>query len=164
MDEDGRRGHTDAPSGARSVLIVDEQDEPVDHERLRHLADHVLDRCEVPADLELSVACIDAGSIAALKAEHLGEHAPTDVLAFPMDAPGDAPGAEPGILGDVVLCPEVAAAQAAERGVPAGEELELLLVHGILHLLGHDHIDATERAEMFGLTDDLLASFRGAGS
>jgi len=68
----------------------------------------------------------------------------------------------PGILGDVVVCPHVAAAQADEHGrTPAGE-LDLLLVHGVLHLLGHDHAEPEERAAMFGLTDALLSEFAAA--
>jgi probable rRNA maturation factor len=68
---------------------------------------------------------------------------------------------EPALLGDVVLCPAVAAAQAVERDLPVADELQLLLVHGILHLLGHDHADPGERAVMFRLTDRLLADFKG---
>jgi probable rRNA maturation factor len=163
MDGDGRR----RPGGAaasRTVLVSDEQSRPVDLERLRRLAGHVLADRGVPAGTELSVTCIDAAAMAALNGRHLGEHTPTDVLAFPMDAPGETTPDEPALLGDVVLCPEVAAAQAADRGAPAADELDLLLVHGILHLLGHDHVDEAERADMFGLTDALLASFAGSAA
>lgn len=146
---------------ARTVLVSDEQSHPVDADRLRRLAAHVLADQGVPAGVELSVACVEAAEMAALKGRHLGEHAPTDVLAFPMDGPGATVAGEPALLGDVVLCPQVAAAQAGERGVPTADELDLLLVHGILHLLGHDHAEAGERGVMFGLTDALLASFRG---
>lgn len=150
--------HDAAP---RTVSISDEQGHPVDEQRLRRLARHVLAEQEVPPAMELSVACIDAPAMAALKHRHLGEDAPTDVLAFPMDMPGETEPGVPAVLGDVVLCPEVAAAQAAERQAPSADELDVLLVHGILHLLGYDHVDALERDEMFGLTDALLASFRG---
>jgi len=98
--------------------------------------------------------------MAALNAHHMGEQGPTDVLAFPMDLPGETSAGEPAILGDVVLCPEVAEAQAGAHGQPARAELELLTVHGILHLLGHDHAEPEERDEMFGLTDRLLAAWR----
>ncbi|MGN6681585.1 MAG: rRNA maturation RNase YbeY, partial [Streptosporangiaceae bacterium] len=67
---------------------------------------------------------------------------------------------EEGVLGDLVVCPEVARRQAEEAGHPVGDELELLTVHGILHLLGYDHADAKEHAAMFGLQDRLLASWR----
>lgn len=156
----------DSPGRAcpRTVLISDEQPHPVDGDHLRRLARHVLAQRGVPPRFELSVACVDVAEMAALKGRHLGEHAPTDVLAFPLDAAGDEGGGEPMLLGDVVLCPQVAVAQAAERGVTAEDELDLLLVHGILHLLGYDHVDAGERAEMFSLTDDLLASFRSTAA
>jgi probable rRNA maturation factor len=71
--------------------------------------------------------------------------------------------AEPGVLGDVVLCPVVAAEQAAAAGHSTAAELELLLAHGILHLLGHDHAEPEEHAVMFGLQDQLLAAWREAG-
>jgi probable rRNA maturation factor len=92
------------------------------------------------------------------------------VLSFPMDerrpphlgvvnngrAGAEEPGPDPGLLGDVVLCPQVAAAQAREAGHSTQAELELLAVHGILHLLGYDHAEPDEKAEMFGLQDRLL--------
>lgn len=169
MDGDDSPGSLrhEARTVPRTVRISDDQPHPVDVDRLRHLADHVLAAQGVPAHVELSVACIDADEMAALKGQHLGEHVATDVLAFPMDAidewagergaGGDA--GAPTMLGDVVLCPQVAAAQAADRDASTAEELDLLLVHGILHLLGYDHVDTTEREEMFGLTDTLLAAF-----
>lgn len=156
----GRGAHHEPQEGARTVLISDEQPHPVDTDRLRRLAVHVLAQQVVPPGFELSVACVDAAEMATLMGRHLDEHAPTDVLAFPMDAADAHGGGEAMVLGDVVLCPAVAADQAAAREAPLADELDLLLVHGILHLLGYDHVDATEQAEMFGLTDTLLASFR----
>jgi probable rRNA maturation factor len=79
-------------------------------------------------------------------------------------AVGDDPGPEPGLLGDVVLCPQVAAAQAAQAGHSTQDELELLCVHGILHLLGYDHADPEEEAEMFGLQGELLRAWRAAAA
>ena len=87
---------------------------------------------------------------------------PTDVLSFPMDElsiPGEAEEAVPGILGDIAICPQVAQRQAIEAGYPLDEELGLLVTHGILHLLGMDHADEVERAEMFALQDALRARF-----
>jgi probable rRNA maturation factor len=118
--------------------------------------------------------------MAELHERWLGEPGPTDVLAFPMDelrpphqAGGRAdrgtsaePGPVPGLLGDVVLCPQVAAGQAASAGHDVQAELELLCTHGILHLLGYDHADPGEHAEMFSLQDKLLAAWhadRGSG-
>lgn len=146
-----------------AVFVADEQsDVAVDTERLTRLAVHVLSDRRVPDAMEVSVMCVDPGAIAALNAAHMGAEGPTDVLAFPLDMPGEAPAGSPSILGDVVLCPAVAAAQAAEHGVSPAEETEMLLVHGLLHLLGHDHAEPDEKAVMFGLTEQLLASFRAA--
>jgi probable rRNA maturation factor len=86
------------------------------------------------------------------------------VLAFPIDEPGESPPAGPAILGDVVLCPAVAHRQAAERGGSPHAELQLLTVHGLLHLLGMDHAEPDEEREMFALTDRLLVLHRGAGA
>lgn len=143
-----------------AVFVADEQDRPVDAEHLRRLAEFVLADRRVPRAMELSILCVDPEAIAALNAHHLGGDGPTDVLAFPMDLPGEGAPGEPSILGDVVVCPEVAAAQAARQGGTPEAELELLVVHGILHLLGHDHAEPEERDVMFGLTDRLLRDFR----
>ena len=143
-----------------AVFVADEQTRPVDTEHLRRLADFVMNDRRVPNAMELSVLCVARDAMAALNAHHMGEDGPTDVLAFPIDLPGESTVGEPLILGDVVLCPEVAESQAAEHQQTAEAELDLLLVHGILHLLGMDHAEPGERDEMFGLTDRLLARFR----
>lgn len=140
-----------------TVFVADEQGHPVPAERLRSLAEFVLAAEAVPASMELTLLLVDEPPIAELNEAHLGVEGPTDVLAFPIDAPGDAGGDVPAVLGDVVLCPAVAARQAP--GDPAGE-VEMLTVHGILHLLGHDHAEEDERRVMFGRTDELLAGFR----
>lgn len=155
-----------------SVFVADEQSSvAVDCRRLERLASYVLAELRVPRAMELAVLCVDRDTIAALNAQHMGVEGATDVLAFPIDLPGETTAGEPALLGDVVLCPEVAAAAVAARspGAPHGkrDEVDLLVVHGILHLLGHDHAEPEERATMFGLTDRLLAAFRvsvGAGS
>lgn len=162
MDEGSKR------KARASVFVADEQavDAPLDADvlaRLRRLASFVLADRRVPEAMELSVLCVDRDDIARLNAHHMGKEGPTDVLAFPMDQPGETLAGEPAILGDVVLCPAVAAQQAPEHGVSAMEEMELLVVHGILHLLGHDHTEPGERDEMFGMTDRLLAEFRELG-
>jgi probable rRNA maturation factor len=151
----------DVAAASDRVTVVDEQDAAIDAVRLLALAEPVLTALKVPAELELSVTCVDAAAITALNIEHLGSTGPTDVLAFPIDAPEDVTPGVPGLLGDVVLCPAVAHAQAADHDRSPEGEVDLLLVHGILHLLGHDHAEAAERRLMFGLTDDLLAAFGG---
>lgn len=90
---------------------------------------------------------------------------PTDVMSFPMDElrspePGEA--APRGMLGDIVICPQFTSAQAPENGREPAEELEYLLIHGLLHLLGHDHAEPGERAAMFNLNDRIIADWRRA--
>jgi probable rRNA maturation factor len=142
-----------------AVFLADEQDVVVDADDLLALAAHVVEQQRVPADMELSLLLVDRDTIAGLNEAHLGKAGPTDVLAFPIDEPGEVPPDAPAILGDVVLCPAVAHEQAAGFERTPQQELRLLTVHGILHLLGMDHADPAEEREMFGLTDRLLASF-----
>ncbi len=142
-----------------AVFLADEQEGAVDGDELLALARHVLAEQRVPEDMELSLLLVDADTIAELNAEHLGKVGPTDVLAFPIDHPGEALPDVPAVLGDVVLCPAIAAAQASGLGRSPAAELRLLTVHGILHLLGMDHADPAAEREMFALTDRLLASF-----
>jgi probable rRNA maturation factor len=120
----------------------------------------VVEQRRVPPDMELSLLLVDRDTIAGLNRTHLGKDGPTDVLAFPIDEPGESPPDTPAILGDVVLCPAVAHEQASTFGRTPHDELRLLTVHGILHLLGMDHADPEEEREMFGLTDELLASYQ----
>jgi probable rRNA maturation factor len=153
-----------------SIEIANESSAEVDEAALAALARYVLDELRMHPLAELSVLLVDSATMADLHQRWLGEPGPTDVLAFPMDElrpppPGtERPAAEqgplPGLLGDVVLCPEVATEQAKRAGHPVTDELDMLCTHGILHLLGYDHAEPDERAEMFGLQDRLLASWR----
>jgi len=145
-----------------AVFVADEQDRPVDVDDLAALARHVLTTRRIPPDMELSVLLVDEETIRGLNRHHLGHDEPTDVLAFPIDAPGESAKDGPSVLGDVVLCPAVAERQAGEHGRPMPDELRMLTVHGILHLLGMDHDGPEEERAMFGLTDQLLGSFGGA--
>ena len=143
-----------------AVFLADEQTHAVDSDRLARLTRFVLNDQHVPEAMEVSVLFVDRTTIAELNAHHMGADGPTDVLAFPIDLPGESRAGEPLILGDVVVCPEVAAEQAAGHGQAPQFEMELLVVHGLLHLLGHDHAEDDERHRMFSLTDRLLAEFR----
>lgn len=143
-----------------AVFLADEQTHAVDSDRLARLARFVLDDQHVPDAMEVSVLFVDRTTISELNAHHMGAEGPTDVLAFPIDLPGESRAGEPLILGDVVLCPEVAADQALRHGNQPQAEMELLVVHGLLHLLGHDHAEDEERHRMFSLTDRLLTEFR----
>lgn len=147
-----------------TVYVADEQTRALNVERLARLAQYVLADQRVPEAMELSVLCVDRDAIAELNARHMGAKGPTDVLAFPMDLPGETRAGEPALLGDVVLCPDVAAEQAGPGARAMDAEVELLLVHGILHLLGYDHAEVSERHRMFGLTERLLTGFRSEGA
>jgi len=145
-----------------SVELLNETDVAVPERDLSALARYVLTRMRIHPAAELSVICVDAGAMSELHVRWMDEEGPTDVLSFPMDElrPGN-PDEDPpeGLLGDVVLCPEVAAAQAASAGHSAEQEMRILLAHGILHLLGFDHAEPEEEAVMFGLQRSLVAGY-----
>ena len=156
-----------------SIEIANESGVAVDEAGLARLARHVLDELRVHPLAELSLLLVDESAMTELHVRWMGEQGPTDVLAFPMDElrppqPGGAhvehggsePDGIPGLLGDVVICPQVAAAQARRARHSVADEINLLAAHGILHLLGYDHADAKEHAAMFGLQDRLLASWQ----
>jgi len=106
---------------------------------------------------ELTLTFVGRDEIAALNAEHLGHTGPTDVLSFPLDDVAGAPGADvPVLLGDVVVCPSVAVEQAAGHAGAIDDELALLVVHGVLHVLGHDHADDDELHTMQSRELELL--------
>jgi probable rRNA maturation factor len=147
-----------------SIEVLDESGHQLDVHRLASLSRFVMDRMRVHPMAELCIKAVDEPTIAQLNEQWMEKQGPTDVLAFPMDElrPGlvDEEPAE-GVLGDLVLCPAVAERQGAAAGHGTAAELELLTVHGILHLLGYDHAEPHEHAEMFGLQDRLLAEWRG---
>jgi probable rRNA maturation factor len=125
------------------VARDDQDDEIVDVERWRRLATDVL-AAEGEAG-ELNLLFVDEAAMAVLNQEHMGREGPTDVLSFPIDGPGAGPD---GLLGDVVVCPAVAQANAPDHAGTYEDELALLVVHGVLHVLGHDHAEADEAAVM----------------
>ncbi|KWX00105.1 rRNA maturation RNase YbeY [Carbonactinospora thermoautotrophica] len=147
-----------------SIDINNESGYEVDEETLVQLARFVLDRMRIHPLAELSILLVDSATMEQLHIQWMDEPGPTDVLAFPMDElrPGreEEPEPEPGLLGDVVLCPEVAEQQARQAGHSTEEELHLLCTHGILHLLGYDHGTPEEERQMFGLQNELLAAWR----
>ncbi len=152
-----------------SVEVLEESGSGTDVDRLARLSRFVLDRLRVHPQAELCIKLVDTATIAELNEQWMEKEGPTDVLAWPMDElrPGMV-NEEPqeGVLGDLVVCPQVAARQAEEartggRGDWTTEdEVDLLTVHGILHLLGYDHGEPEEHAEMFGLQDRLLDEWR----
>jgi probable rRNA maturation factor len=124
------------------ILVSDRQPEPLDHDGLVELARTTL-AAEGVARSELSVSFVTTEEMADLNRTYLDEEGPTDVLSFPLEESDEE---DVRILGDVVIAPAVAA---ANRPQDPPAELRLLLVHGILHLLGHDHEDEADRAEMW---------------
>jgi probable rRNA maturation factor len=161
------------------VFVADEQSEqPVDLSRWSDLARNVLDAQSVKEDVEVSLLFVDEQTIGQLRERFLGETGPTDVLAFPIDdeAGGggrnpDEGGTGPGVgiddeaeevpvlLGDVVVCPAVAARNAKEHEVSFEDEVALLVVHGLLHLLGMDHEDDEDAQRMEQREQQLLDRF-----
>ncbi|VXB39542.1 rRNA maturation RNase YbeY [Citricoccus sp. K5] len=147
-----------------AIEIVNESGIEVDEEALLALSRSVLETLHVHPGAELSVVCVDEAAMEQLHLEWMDLPDATDVMSFPMDElrPGTAEDPSPeGLLGDVVICPQVAAVQAARGGHPAEDEVLLLLVHGVLHLLGFDHEEPEEKAEMFALQRQLLGDFLG---
>ena len=158
------------------VFAADEQQaHPMDVARWAELARRVLDARGVKGETEVSLLFVDEDAIAALNEQFLGKSGPTDVLSFPIDEEpgptgrspdfgGTGPGtsAEAGVLtllGDVVICPVVAARNAEQHGVPLDDEVALLVVHGLLHLLGMDHEEDAEAERMEALERQLLQKF-----
>ncbi len=111
---------------------------------------------------ELTLTFVDATDIAELNAEHMGKDGPTDVLSFPMDDE-PMPGV-PTLLGDIVICPAAAIEQFEAHAGTLDDELALLVVHGVLHVLGHDHAEPAEAATMRGRELALLERFHWNGS
>ncbi len=146
-----------------SIEVLNESGLDLDVRRLSRLARLVMDEMRVHPQAELCIKAVDEDTIAELNGQWMEKEGPTDVLAFPMDElrPGkvnEEP--EEGVLGDLVLCPEVAERQAVTAGHSTEAEIELLTVHGILHLLGYDHAEPDEHKEMFGLQAQLLDEWR----
>lgn len=146
-----------------AVEIVNESGIDVPEQELLRMARHVYAALHVHEQAETAVTVVDAARMAELHVEWMDLPGPTDVMSLPMDelTPGTERTPAEGVLGDVVLCPEVAAEQAARGGHSRDDELMLLLTHGMLHLLGYDHMEPEERAEMFELQDRLVSEVLG---
>jgi probable rRNA maturation factor len=150
------------PSDALSVVLVDDQDVAVDPARLVEVA-HRTAAAEGAVG-EISLLLVDAARMTALHVEHMGEDGPTDVLSFPVDGlvtEPPPPGAPPVLVGEVVVCPAVALEQATGGPDALAGELDLLVAHGVLHILGHDH-DTEEGAERMRVRELRHAGRSGA--
>lgn len=149
-----------------SIEISNESGYHVDTDAVLDVASFALGKMDINPMAELSVLIVDADYMAELNRRWMDKKGPTDVLAFPMEefdvdaGPGDTGEPMPALLGDIVLCPEVAAAQAPAAGHSTADELHLLTVHGVLHLLGYDHAEPEEERQMFALQGKLLADWR----
>jgi probable rRNA maturation factor len=151
-----------------SIELANESGAEVETDAVLDCARYALDEMGVNPLAELSVLLVDLAYMAELNHRWMGGEGPTDVLAFPMEegtidpGPNEVVGGEPTLLGDVVLCPEVAAEQARAANHSTADELHMLTVHGVLHLLGYDHAEPEEEREMFSLQAKLLEGWRAA--
>ncbi|HJQ47891.1 MAG TPA: rRNA maturation RNase YbeY [Amycolatopsis sp.] len=150
-----------------SIEIANESGIAVDEATIVSAARFALDRMEVSPLAELSVMLVTVEVMSDLHQRWMDLPGPTDVMAFPMDELDsarrpDAGDASPALLGDIVLCPAFARDQARTAGHSLLDELHLLTVHGVLHLLGYDHAEPAEEREMFGLQKRLLTDFKAA--
>jgi probable rRNA maturation factor len=144
------------------IDVNNETDAEFDESEFAALAAYVLGEMHVSSDAELAILFVDEAAMEELHIKWMDEPGSTDVLSFPMDElrPGTSDLPTPaGLLGDIVVCPAVAARQAKTAGHSAEEEMLLLTTHGILHLLGYDHGEPEEEKEMFELQRRLLLTF-----
>jgi probable rRNA maturation factor len=145
-----------------SVEVNNESAIEVDEAAIQRLITYALDSLHVHPDAEVAVVFVDEAAMEQLHVQWMDEPGPTDVLSFPMDElrPGTEDHETPaGLLGDIVVCPQVAQVQAEQAGHTLLDEIELLTAHGLLHLLGFDHAEPEEEREMFGLQRDILVGF-----
>jgi probable rRNA maturation factor len=145
-----------------SIELSNESEVEVDLDRVQALAIHVRDELKLHPQVDVGIIFVDEEPMTELHIKWMDEPGPTDVLSFPMDElrPGSDLGPSPeGVLGDIVVCPQVAAEQAVKAGHGTIDEILLLVTHGMLHLVGFDHAEPEEEKEMFGLQKQFLASF-----
>lgn len=148
-----------------TIEVANESGYRIDEVMLVSVARYVLDKMRINPLAELSVLLVDVEAMTELHVKWMDEPGPTDVMSFPMDELDtarrpDESGPGPALLGDVVLCPAVAAEQAKAAGHDLQDELHLLTVHGVLHLLGYDHAEPAQEREMFRLQNELLDTWR----
>lgn len=145
------------------IDLNNESGRTADEKGLIRLAGFALDQLRIHPQSDLSILLVDEPTMEQYHIRFMDLPGPTDVLSFPMDelrAPLEHEEAPRGLLGDIVLCPAVTERQAAENGRRPDDEAEYLLVHGLLHLLGHDHADPDEKAVMFALNDKIIAAWQ----
>ncbi|MCT1691294.1 rRNA maturation RNase YbeY [Brevibacterium sp. p3-SID960] len=141
-----------------AIDISNETPADIDLPEVVALAEHVLERMHINPAAEVFIRFIDEAAMTELHLRWMNLDGPTDVMSFPMDElkPGQD---EAGMLGDIVICPGVAAEQAAAAGHSLSDEILLLTAHGLLHLMGYDHHEPEAKEEMFGLQRHLLLTW-----
>jgi probable rRNA maturation factor len=154
---------------ALSIEIANESGVAIDETTIVSAARFALDKMEVSPLAELSIMLVTLDVMEDLHERWMDLPGPTDVMAFPMDELDssrrpDAADPSPALLGDIVLCPAFAKDQAKTAGHGLLDELHLLTVHGVLHLLGYDHAEPAEEREMFGLQKRILAEYQAAAA
>ncbi len=141
------------------IEITNEHDLACNESAIISAATYALDKMGIHPESELSISIVDEEEMTELHIQWMDLPGPTDVLSFPMDEMRPHSAADgPGVVGDIVLCPEFAAKQAVGHSVE--DEISLLTMHGVLHLLGYDHLDKEEEREMFALQEKLLADWK----
>lgn len=145
-----------------NVFLADEQDVAVDTTAIRKLAQSVLEAERCPPESEVSLIFVDEAEMASYNRRFMKRSGPTDVISLPIEdlAPGrpptSVPAGPPPMLGDVILAPSVIRSRADERGVFFEDEVALLVVHGLLHLLGYDHEEERDAETMEARERQLL--------
>ena len=146
-----------------NIFLADEQDVPLSTEPLRRLARVVLESEGLPSDTEVAILLVSNDQMAEYNERFMDKQGPTDVLAFPLEdlVPGQPPIATGGVpvsLGDVIISPSYVHEQAMERETTPADEMHLMVAHGLLHLLGYDHITDAEASQMESRERTLLAT------
>ena len=142
-----------------TIEITNKSGELVPTESVRTLLQNSLVELKLNPECEVNLVFVDVAEMTELHIKWMDEGGPTDVLSFPMDELKPFSASDgPGIIGDIVICPQFAAKQAVSHST--AEEISLLTVHGVLHLLGFDHVEEEEHKVMFGLQDKTLAEWR----
>ena len=139
-----------------NIELSNESGVTVDEAGLISVAEYAMQHMGLNDDCDLAISIVDEARMSELHEEWMDLPGPTDVLSFPMDEmkPHDI---DPGLVGDIVLCPQFAAAQ-AKNGLES--ELALLTIHGVLHCLGYDHTEPVEEKVMFELQESILAKWQ----
>lgn len=149
-----------------NIFLADEQDEPLSTDTLCRIAERTLEAEGLEDETELTLILVTDEVIAGYNERFMNRRGPTDVLAFPLEAltPGQKPkralNGPPVNLGDVIIAPAYVASNAAKNGVVRDDELALMVVHGILHLLGYDH-PTDEQAEAMEARERQILSLVG---